>query len=1115
MEKENKSAWRRRLQVTSTGSDVSSSVAEASRPPSRMEDFDKYEAELEAQIKENNLDLTHGYESEDEEGKPISDYMYSDFFGDPDNAEEAERPQKKEKKKLKKMAKEDGKKKSKQVVDEEEENSEMPLGEEEDNEELSDEDPFIKSLYNKITKPTESDDDDDWDDMDDDDEVVTEPKKSKKSVRFQLDEEEDEEEEEETDDDEDLFGGKKVQDRGRKVQEEEEEYSEEEEESPAPRKKGKGLVLGSRDEQDTRSTALKESSKYRQLEYPDVCARGARNIFAMQDSDDDSEDSDTPEYKRRERKFLETVRQKEEEALQEQDWKMKGEVDARSRDKDSMLEEHLQTKLPVWNSQPLTPEYMAEIHRIILQRCIDDVWDSPVRQVRPKENHYNYRKHKELNKEKSKKSLCAIYEEKLLAGQNLLKLQEDDSEQLKNIKTKMAALFKSVDALSQFHYQPRPQDVPASNTSLNMPAFTAEEAGPEIFSTVSKEPAARIANKKRKDLRYMTESTKSLKLRKRKQIGQKMGPKDPLASLNQKNPTKAIAGGQKSKDGQKRPADQDTNRHGKKQKTQMQNMEDFDKYEAELEAQIKENNLDLTHGYESEDEEGKPISDYMYSDFFGDPDNPEEAERPQKKEKKKLKKMAKEDGKKKSKQVVDEEEENSEMPLGEEEDNEELSDEDPFIKSLYNKITKPAGSDDDDDWDDMDDDDEVVTEPKKSKKSVRFQLDEEDDEEEEEETDDDEDLFGGKKKVQDRGRKVQEEEEEEYSEEEEESPAPRKKGKGLVLGSRDEQDTRSTALKESSKYHQLELKYPDVCARGARNIFAMQDSDDDSEDSDTPEYKRRERKFLETVRQKEEEALQEQDWKMKGEVDARSRDKDSMLEEHLQTKLPVWNSQPLTPEYMAEIHRIILQRCIDDVWDSPVRQVRPKENHYNYRKHKELNKEKSKKSLCAIYEEKLLAGQNLLKLQEDDSEQLKNIKTKMAALFKSVDALSQFHYQPRPQDVPASNTSLNMPAFTAEEAGPDIVSTVSREPAARIANKKRKDLRYMTESTKSLKLRKRKQIGQKMGPKDPLASLNQKNPTKAIAGGQKSKDGQKRPADQDTNRHWKKQKTQMQKYTSY
>ncbi|UYV63173.1 hypothetical protein LAZ67_2003345 [Cordylochernes scorpioides] len=35
MEKENKSAWRRRLQVTSTGSDVSSSVAEASRPPSR------------------------------------------------------------------------------------------------------------------------------------------------------------------------------------------------------------------------------------------------------------------------------------------------------------------------------------------------------------------------------------------------------------------------------------------------------------------------------------------------------------------------------------------------------------------------------------------------------------------------------------------------------------------------------------------------------------------------------------------------------------------------------------------------------------------------------------------------------------------------------------------------------------------------------------------------------------------------------------------------------------------------------------------------------------------------------------------------------------------------
>nr|XP_046245395.1 U3 small nucleolar ribonucleoprotein protein MPP10 [Scatophagus argus] len=181
-------------------------------------------------------------------------------------------------------------------------------------------------------------------------------------------------------------------------------------------------------------------------------------------------------FEKRQEKMSKKIEELEKAALGEKPWQLSGEVTAQTRPENSMLEEDVEFDQTSRMAPAITEETTLQLEDIIKQRIKDQAFDDVVRKEKPKEEVFEYKKRLTLDHEKSKQSLAEIYEQEYLK-QNQQHTEEEENPAHVEIQKLMDTLFLKLDALSNFHFTPKPH-IPEVKVVSNLPSITMEEVAP-------------------------------------------------------------------------------------------------------------------------------------------------------------------------------------------------------------------------------------------------------------------------------------------------------------------------------------------------------------------------------------------------------------------------------------------------------------------------------------------------------------------------------------------------------------------------------------------------------------------------------------------------------------
>ncbi|XP_054160616.1 U3 small nucleolar ribonucleoprotein protein MPP10-like, partial [Oppia nitens] len=191
--------------------------------------------------------------------------------------------------------------------------------------------------------------------------------------------------------------------------------------------------------------------------------------------------------------------------------------------------------------------------------------------------------------------------------------------------------------------------------------------------------------------------------------------------------------------------------------------------------------------------------------------------------------------------------------------------------------------------------------------------------------------------------------------------------------------------------------------------------------------------------------MMEKSWQMKGEISADKRPENSLLEEHLHFDQTTRPMPLITEETTTKLEDIVKQRIKDNAFDDVMRKTKPKQTPFEYRRRITMESEKSKQSLSQVYENEYLK-QTQKDKEEQENPDHKEIRKWMRNLFVKLDALSNFHFTPRPVK-PEVKIINNLPAITVEEPTPITVSEVSLLAPQEVFNNQKRELQSKDEKS--------------------------------------------------------------------
>ncbi|KAG2445425.1 hypothetical protein HXX76_000046 [Chlamydomonas incerta] len=245
-------------------------------------------------------------------------------------------------------------------------------------------------------------------------------------------------------------------------------------------------------------------------------------------------------------------------------------------------------------------------------------------------------------------------------------------------------------------------------------------------------------------------------------------------------------------------------------------------------------------------------------------------------------------------------------------------------------------------------------------------------------------------------------------------------------------------------------------------------------------HERRLARMQERVVELETAALSEKAWQLTGEVGGGNRPVGSALEMDMDFESTAKPVPVQTDEMTTDIEVLIKKRITERRFDDVVRVVAaPLETQ---KKQVELDDAKSKAGLGDLYEQdyvRQVAGGTA----EDKDDKLRGeCRTLFKALCAKLDALSRFHFAPKPV-IQEMTVKAEVPAIAMEEAAPVAVSKAALQLPAEVYSAAAKDGRPVAEAELSREERKARRAKKKRVHKAKEEGKEAERRAKAVAVG--------------------------------